>query len=123
MRVLLAVAVVLVFLQVAQALSSPCGYCTYCDFCDECSKCPCSPTTNKNCNYCKYCKYCSLCSMCSVCNEGGFLDKVGTYMTQIKEQFGYGLDELKDDEVTKDLESFDVNKARRGLKKKAKDEL
>jgi len=60
--------------------------------------------------------------MCSVCKEGGFLDKVSSYLTQIKQNFGFELEEIKDDDVKKDLKEFDVERARRGLQKK-KDEL
>jgi len=61
--------------------------------------------------------------MCSVCEEGGFLSKMSTYLSQIKEQFGFELEkEIVDVDVQKDLKGFNVEQARKGLKKK-KDEL
>jgi len=82
--------------------------------------------TNKNCAYCKYCKYCTACSMCSVCEEGGILDRLSTYLSQVKERFGYELDKISSEEVEKELKGLDVEKERKKLKKKAptkKDEL
>jgi len=61
--------------------------------------------------------------MCSVCEEGGILDRMSSYLSQIKENFGFELDKsLDDDDIEKDIKGFDVEKARKGLKKK-KEEL
>jgi len=105
-----------------EAITSPCEYCSYCDFCQECHNCPCNESGNSNCKYCKYCKYCTACSMCSVCSEGGILDKLSGYLSEVKQRFGFTLEEIQEEDVKKDIGKLDVTKARQALKKK-KDEL
>jgi len=59
--------------------------------------------------------------MCSLCEEGSVLERIGSYAASIQEKLGFGIDQVDEADVNKDLAGFDYNKAKQRIKKK--DEL